>query len=354
MKEGRVSESRIDESVRRILQTKEWLGLLEDPLRAQVFATPGLLESVGSAEDKAASLAVARESIVLLKNERAADKNRSSSSRERDPVLPFKRGTRLLVTGPGCSSLSHQMGRWSIVLFLSLQSPFHAQQRRLTSSSLVNKPGGWSVHWQGAADREFGHGSTIVEELRRALGAGNVTLVEEGGSRDRHALDKEEGKEGGGFHMRRPPRGLGQESKGSVASFRERLVEAARSAAVDAIVACVGEGPYAEKPGDIDALDLDGEQAAVVKALKAATGKPLVVVLVEGRARLLDGLPAAADAVVHAMLPGPFGGQAVAEVLLGETNPSGRLPLTYPKTSGTALHSYMAKVRCVSRELSGV
>jgi beta-glucosidase len=131
----------------------------------------------------------------------------------------------------------------------------------------------------------------------------------------------------------------------SSGGFRQRLLAAARSDAVDAIVACVGEHPYAEKPGDIDSLGLDEEQIDVVKDLKAATGKPLVVVLVEGRTRLLRGLPDAADAVVYAMLPGPFGGQAVAEVLLGKTNPSGRLPVTYPKKSGTALHSYYAKVR---------
>ena len=84
----------------------------------------------------------------------------------------------------------------------------------------------------------------------------------------------------------------------------------------------------------------------MVKDLKAEMGgkKPLVVVLVEGRTRLLHGLSEVADAVVHAMLPGPSGGQAVAEVLLGEVNPSGRLPVTYPKRSGTALRTYYAKV----------
>lgn len=151
----------------------------------------------------------------------------------------------------------------------------------------------------------------------------------------------EEGVEGSGSendgrsssrhgHRRRPPR---------------RILAMVRSADVDAVVACVGEHPYAEKPGDIDSLALDEEQIAVVEDLKAQTGKPLVVVLVEGRTRLLRGLPAVADAVVHAMLPGPFGGQAVAEVLLGEVNPSGRLPVTYPKRSGTALHSYYGLVR---------
>lgn len=82
----------------------------------------------------------------------------------------------------------------------------------------------------------------------------------------------------------------------------------------------------------------------MVKDLKAQTGKPLVVVLVEGRTRLLRGLPDVADAVVHAMLPGPFGGEAVAGVLLGEVNPSGRLPVSYPKRSGAALRTYYVKV----------
>jgi beta-glucosidase len=116
VKDGTIPESRIDESVRRILQTKQWLGLFDDPVRAHVFATPGLLESVGSAEDKAASLAVARESIVLLKNGGASGHNNNSSSSSSSsssggrPVLPLARGTRLLVTGRGCDSLAHQIG----------------------------------------------------------------------------------------------------------------------------------------------------------------------------------------------------------------------------------------------------
>lgn len=160
------------------------------------------MESIGSEEDKAAALAVARESIVLLKNNRS--------------VLPLAKGMRVLVTGKGCDSLSHQTG-------------------------------GWSIHWQGAEDWEFPYGATIYEGLVARLGAENVTLlvdaqIEDGdGDGDGEMDDPSDDDQEAG--QRRPPRAL------KTAAFRARLAAAARSEAVDAVVACVGEHPYAEKPG---------------------------------------------------------------------------------------------------------
>lgn len=86
-----------------------------------------------------------------------------------------------------------------------------------------------------------------------------------------------------------------------------------------AVVVCVGEGAYAEKPGDIDDAALPVEQALEVTRIAQAMqkGKPLVGVLLEGRPRVLQGIPQMTDAFVHAMLPGPAGGRAIADILLG-------------------------------------
>ena len=101
---------------------------------------------------------------------------------------------------------------------------------------------------------------------------------------------------------------------------------------------CVGERPYAETPGNIDDLTLSDAQLRLGRAL-AATGKPIVVVLVEGRPRIMRDLADAAQGIVLALNPGLEGGSAIADVLLGQVNPSGKLPITYPRDSN-ALRPY--------------
>jgi len=104
----------------------------------------------------------------------------------------------------------------------------------------------------------------------------------------------------------------------------------AAAANVDTIVACIGEPTYCETPGNIDDLTLTEPQLKLVKAL-AQTGKPVVLVLVEGRPRVIRTIVDDAQAILTAYLPGMEGGQAVADVLFGDVNPSGKLPYTYPK-----------------------
>lgn len=108
----------------------------------------------------------------------------------------------------------------------------------------------------------------------------------------------------------------------------------AKAKNVDVIVACVGEKPATEKPSDIDELDLPEIQQELVKQL-AATGKPVVLVMVQGRPRIIREIEPLVKGILMTYLPGNEGGKAIADVLTGAANPSGKLPYTYPRYSGS-------------------
>ncbi len=191
-------------------------------------------------------------------------------------LLPLDKGTRILVTGPNGNSM-----------------------RTLN--------GGWSYTWQGhgASSPEFtAKYNTIYEAL--AAKFGKVTYVP----------------------------GVEYDLNSTVWSYETAdiapAVAAARSA--DVIVACIGENSYCETPGNLVDLHLSTNQKDLVKAL-ASTGKPLVLVLNEGRPRIVEELVPLADAVIVAMLPGNYGGDALAALMCGDENFSGKLPFTYPKYS---------------------
>jgi len=159
---------------------------------------------------------------------------------------------------------------------------------------------GWTITWQG--DREDLYPQekyTILEAIQEKLGQENVTYV------DAVAFDKE----------------------------LDIAKAVAAAASVDAIIVCLGEPPYCETPGNIEDLTLSEPQLKLVKALVKA-GKPLVLVLVEGRPRVIRTIVDDAKAILMAYLPGLEGGRAVADVLFGDANPSGKLPFTYPKYPG--------------------
>ncbi len=103
-----------------------------------------------------------------------------------------------------------------------------------------------------------------------------------------------------------------------------------KAAECDVIIACVGEQPYCETPGNIKDLNIDPEQTKLVKAM-AKTGKPVVLVVTEGRPRVITEMNNLSQAVLTAYLPGNEGGKAIADVLFGDYNPNGKLPFTYPK-----------------------
>eukprot|EP01052_Picozoa_sp_SAG31_P024260 SAG31_NODE_2052_length_6556_cov_2.005111_1_plen_1569_part_00 len=206
---------------------------------------------------------------------------------EHTKVLPILPGERVLVTGPSADSLARLVG-------------------------------GWSIHWQGAtADSEFPpewNSKTVLgafEELYSTLdAAGSVTHIP------------------------------GVDINGAdVAGANGVSAALSAAAANDVVIVVFGEPVYTEKPGDIDDLALPRDLTNFVADL-VAVGTPVVGVLVEGRPRLLNGCLDRASAVVWAGLPGPEGGSAVAEVLLGLHNPSGRLPFTYPRSQLTAPHPY--------------
>ncbi|MBN2237179.1 MAG: glycoside hydrolase family 3 C-terminal domain-containing protein [Bacteroidales bacterium] len=111
---------------------------------------------------------------------------------------------------------------------------------------------------------------------------------------------------------------------------------------VDYVIVCVGEIPATEKPSDINELDLPSIQQELVKKL-AKIGKPIILVMVQGRPRIIREIEPLASAILMAYLPGDEGGRAVSDVLFGKVNPSGKLPYTYPKYTGNFLPYYHKK-----------
>ena len=165
--------------------------------------------------------------------------------------------------------------------------------------------GGWTSTWQGKnVDKHYPDMNTILEAMQKRFGAERV-VYEPGVTYN----------DNGNWWEENAPQ-------------IEKAVAAARG--VDVIVACVGENSYCETPGNLDALELSGNQQQLVKAL-AATGKPVVLVLNEGRPRLIRDIEPLCAAVVDAILPGNYGGDALANLLAGDVNFSAKLPFTYPK-----------------------
>ena len=207
-------------------------------------------------------------------------------------VLPIPKGKRILVTGPNADML-----------------------RTLN--------GGWSYTWQGEGDNFVPQYNTILEAVRNTFGEKNV-IYEPGVTYDLSVND---------WQMENVPQ-IG------------KAVAAARGA--DIIIACVGENSYCETPGNMDDLNLSVNQKDLVKAL-AATGKPVVLILNEGRPRIIGDIEPLVKAVVDIMLPSNYGGDALAALLAGEENFSGKLPFTYSRYIN-ALHTYDYKVQ-ESREM---
>ena len=189
-------------------------------------------------------------------------------------ILPLKHGKKILLTGP------------------------NANQMRCLD-------GGWSYTWQGHRADEFaGKYNTIYEAFCNEYGKENVIL-------NQGVTYNEKGK-------------YWEENEAQI----QGAVDAAKNA--DIIVACIGENSYTETPGNLTDLWLSENQRNLVKAL-AKTGKPIVLVLNEGRPRLIADIEPLAQGVIDIFLPGNMGGDALANLMSGKSNFSGKMPYTYPK-----------------------
>lgn len=177
--------------------------------------------------------------------------------------------------------------------------------------------GGWSFSWQGhIVDECVPNGITFLDGLR-AIGGRNVRYYPGVEYADKYA-------------------GWQEETNINI----EGAVRAARG--VDYIILCLGENSYCETPGNITEMALSANQQRLAKAL-AATGKPVILVLNEGRNRIIREIADDMDAILHTYLPGTEGGRALASIVYGEVNPSGKLPHSYPKYSN-AMTTYDHKV----------
>ncbi len=279
VEEGQVPMSRIDDAVRRILRLKYRLNLFDEP------NTGGKgYEKFGSDEHAAKALQAAEESEVLLKNE--------------GNILPLAKGKKILLTGP------------------------NANQMRCLN-------GGWSYTWQGSNAEDLSEKyNTIYEAFCNKFGKENVTLNQCVTYNERGQYWEEKVDEA--------------QLKVHDAQLVEGSALKAAAADCDVIVACIGENSYTETPGNLSDLWLSENQRSLVKAL-SKTDKPVILVLNEGRPRLLADIEPLAKAVVNILLPGNYGGDALANLLTGDANFSAKMPYTYPREINS-LNTYDYKV----------
>ncbi len=243
---------------------------IESGLFENAMPDPSLRKNFARQEYPAIALQAARESITLLQN--------------KNNILPLANDKKILVTGP-------------------------------TADSLISLNNGWTYVWQGSEPSLYPNNKpTIQAAIAEKLGGGKVTFVP----------------------GTRVVRKAGTPSNNNPTNIDEEVdIPAAVVAAeaADTVVLCLGEGSYTEHPGNIEDLTLPEIQLKLAEAI-IATGKPVVIVLVEGRPRVISRIADKVDGIVTAFNPGNEGGRAIADVLFGDYNPDGKLPITYPRSPG--------------------
>lgn len=287
--EGKVPTERIDDAVRRILRLKIRCGLFDRSTwdipydaspkkpkknnRMQPRDIKSMYREFGGDGFAEEAVHMAEECQVLLKNN--------------NNILPLKKGTKIFVCGPNADNFRPQNG-------------------------------GWTYTWQGEQTdricREIGKYHTFLGAIENKFGKENVE----------YSPMVEYCNEGDWKMDQQVP---------------ELLIEDGNRTAdkigrADVIICCIGENSYTETPGNIDDLNLSINQIEMVEYL-AKSGKPIILILNEGRPRLIGDIEPLAGAVIHTFLPGNYGGDALANLLSGEANFSARLPYTYPKYHGS-------------------
>jgi beta-glucosidase len=201
-------------------------------------------------------------------------KNEKINDSDIEPILPLSKNKKILVAGPG-------------------------------GENVTSLNGCWSYTWQGDVAKWYPKwNKTIRQAVEAKVGSNNLISVSKEGFNKKVNYKKDE------------------------------LIEAAKN--VDVILLCLGENAYAEQPGVIDDLTIPENQIELAKAAYS-TGKPVVLILTQGRPRIIREIEPDAKAIVLAYWPGSMGADAIADVLFGDYNPDGKLPFTYPKYTGDIL-----------------
>jgi beta-glucosidase len=260
--EGKISKTRLDDAITRIIYAKLKLGLFETPMYPL-----DQYPDFGSKEFQATAKQAALESITLLKNDKQ--------------TLPLKKDEKILLLGAVADNLIFQNGSWTHT-WQGVDSSFNTQNALNIKQAFQNKIAPSLLKY------EKGYELTLVNNWENCA--------------------------------------LGDFSK---------VIEEAKLC--DKIVVCLGEMPATEKPGDIRSLNLCEAQLKLVEELQTL-GKPIVLVFLFGRPRIIRTIEPLASAIVNAYLPGDYGSSALVDLLYGEENFSGKLPYTFPKYDGVMEH----------------
>ena len=275
LEEGRITEAEIDRACRRILEAKYKLGLFEDPFK--YFDSERYASEVYTAENRAFAREVAHESLVLLKN---------------DGILPLSKDMRVAVVGPMADDPAVMTGTWAMTSHGNESVTLLDGIRNAAPKKVTYSEGSWVF-----LDKEMEE--TVKYGLYKAFMPGFKAP-------DIHTVPQ--------------------------SRLIAEAVAAARAS--DVVVACVGESQNMNGEGASRTdISIPDAQMELLKALKA-TGKPVVMVLVTGRPLTLEWENEEMDAILNVWSPGSEGGNAVADVLFGDVNPSAKLTMSFPREVG--------------------